>query len=292
MRTYFECLPCFTKQAMTILEFISEELHEEFIRESMHMLGDVDYSLTPPELAKRMYETAYKYTGSTDFYKEKKRKSNEFVMRLYPELEKSVQESSDSFSTAVRYAIAGNIIDFGATHNFSMDVLQHELCDALASTEITEDEIEDLRSEIEKADRILYIGDNAGEIVFDKLLLNELPGEKVVFSVRGGPIINDALMEDAEEVGITDKVKVISSGVAIPGTCPKECSDEFRTCFDEADLIISKGQGNYETLNSVEKNIFFLLKIKCPVVAKSLNGEIGHCVCMRSPVYSRTAGQK
>jgi uncharacterized protein with ATP-grasp and redox domains len=108
----------------------------------------------------------------------------------------------------------------------------------------------------------------------------------VVFSVRGGPVINDALIEDAETVGITDIVKVISSGAALPGTCPSECSDEFLSYFNNADLIISKGQGNYETLSSVNKNIFFLLKIKCPVVAKSLSGKIGHCVCMKSPAHS------
>jgi len=286
MRTYFECLPCFAKQAMTILEFIPGKHHEKFIRESMRMLGDVDYSLTPPQLAGIMYKIAYKYTGKTDFYKEKKRKSNEFVMRLYPKLEESIRQSDDPFSTAVRYAVAGNIIDFGATHNFDMEVLDKEICDALKSTEITEEELNKLKSEIEKAENILYIGDNAGEIVFDKLLLSELPIERVVFSVRGGPVINDALIEDAETVGITDIVKVISSGAALPGTCPSECSDEFLSYFNNADLIISKGQGNYETLSSVNKNIFFLLKIKCPVVAKSLSGKIGHCVCMKSPAHS------
>ena len=280
MKTYLECLPCFVRQALTILEYIPVEKHEEFLRESMHMLGDVDYSLTPPQLAGVMYKLAYKYTDIRDFYEGKKKESNNFLLLMYPELKKTIDEAEYSFGAAVRYAIAGNIIDFGAMHNFSMELIHSELEKALNAAEITYESIRSLEKEVENAKKILYIGDNAGEIVFDKLLIEYLPKEKIVFSVRGEPIINDALMTDAEQVGLTEIVRVISNGSTLPGTCLSECSEEFNEYFNNADLIISKGQGNYETLNDVDKNIFFLLKVKCPVVARDISVPFGKCVCL------------
>ena len=232
-----------------------------------------------------MYELAYKYTDIRDFYDKKKKESNEFLLLLYPEFKKTVNDAEYSFGAAVRYAIAGNIIDFGAMHDFSIDTIHSELEKALNAAEITDESIKNLENEIEKADKILYIGDNAGEIVFDKLLIENLPKEKIVFSVRGGPIINDALMDDAEQVGLTEMVKVISNGAALPGTCLSECSEEFIEHFNNADLIISKGQGNYETLNDVDRNIFFLLKVKCPVVAEDISVPLGKCVCLNKNHY-------
>jgi uncharacterized protein with ATP-grasp and redox domains len=280
MRTYYECLPCFSKQALTMLEFIPQKNHENFLRESMHMLGNVEYSLTPPELARKLYSIAYEYTDKIDFYAEKKKESNDFLIKIYAELQQKINNSENPFETAVRYAIAGNIIDFGAIHDFSINTIHQELEKALNAAELTTNSIQGLEKEIEKAKQILYIGDNAGEIVFDKLFIENLPTEKIVFSVRGGPIINDALIDDAEQIGLTKIVKVISNGAAIPGTCISECSKEFQEYFNNADLIISKGQGNYETLSDSLKNIFFLLKIKCPVVASNIGAPLGQCVCL------------
>jgi damage-control phosphatase, subfamily I len=132
-----------------------------------------------------------------------------------------------------------------------------------------------LRDEIAKARKILYLCDNAGEIVFDTLLIEQLPREKVIAVVKGGPIINDALMVDAREVGLCDMVEVVSNGSAAPGTLLELCAADFGRRFAEADLVISKGQGNFETLEGMPKNIFFLFTVKCHVVAEFLQKPFG-----------------
>jgi uncharacterized protein with ATP-grasp and redox domains len=129
-----------------------------------------------------------------------------------------------------------------------------------------------------RAEDILYLGDNAGEIVFDRLLIEQLPCEKITFVVKGRPILNDAVMEDAQIVGLTDMVDVIDNGSDAPGTILESCSETFRRRFDQSDLIIAKGQGNYETLSEVDKNIFFLVRPKCSVLARHLGREIGSLV--------------
>ena len=116
----------------------------------------------------------------------------------------------------------------------------------------------------------LYLADNAGEIVFDRLLIERLPAEKVTLAVRGGAVLNDATLIDAENTGITELVEVIRNGSDAPGTILEDCSEEFKRCFAAADLIVAKGQGNYESLSHFKKKIYFLLTVKCSVVAQDL----------------------
>lgn len=280
MITYFECLPCFGRQALSTLKNIDPALHENVMRDVMHMLGDIDYSLSPPELAGEVFNVFRKHTALQDCYSVIKKHSNEYVLEIYDELKARIEASANPFDAAVKFAIAGNIIDFGANHDFSIESLHSEIDFALGIN--MNQEIILLHEEIEKAKKILYLGDNAGEIVFDKLLIEYLPAEKIIFAVRGEPVINDATIQDAVEIGLTEIVKVIDNGSNLPGTCLKACSDEFQQIFEESDLIISKGQGNYETLSDISKNIFFLLKIKCDVVARDLHGKLGDCIC-RNP---------
>jgi len=137
---------------------------------------------------------------------------------------------------------------------------------------------------VNQAGEILYLGDNAGEIVFDRLLIERLPRAKVTFAVKGSPVINDATMEDAEAVGLTELVNVVTNGSDGPGTILESCSPQFRERFDRADLIVAKGQANYESLSDVDKPIFFILKAKCPVIARDLDCEIGEMILRRSNV--------
>jgi uncharacterized protein with ATP-grasp and redox domains len=136
-------------------------------------------------------------------------------------------------------------------------------------------DIEAFRKRAASAADILYLADNAGEIVLDRLLIESLGPERVTVAVRGHPVINDATLEDARTAGLTDLVTVLANGSATPGTVLDGCSDEFRQRFERADLVISKGQGNYETLNEVARDIFFLFKVKCPVVAKMTRLPLG-----------------
>ena len=152
----------------------------------------------------------------------------------------------------------------------------------MLSADLSSSHTEELRTAINNAKQILYLGDNAGEIVFDKLFIEHLPKEKIIFAVRGKPVINDATMKDAEDIGLTDILKVIDNGSGYPGTVLQSCSEEFQEVFNGADLIISKGQGNYETLSENRQNIFFLLKIKCDIVARDLNGNVGDFVVLNA----------
>ena len=136
------------------------------------------------------------------------------------------------------------------------------------------------------AQDILYLADNAGEIVFDRLLIEQLPMQKITVVVKGFPIINDATMEDAVAAGLTEIVSVIDNGSDAPGTILEICSDAFVSRFEQADLIITKGQGNYETLSDIDKNIYFILKAKCPVIASDLGCPIGQMVLINKRVQT------
>lgn len=178
-----------------------------------------------------------------------------------------VERSKDPLKKAVRLSIAGNIIDFGALSTLDKEIIFTTIEHAMANE--VKGNMEGFIKEITAADRILWIADNAGEIVFDRLVLEKIDRDKVTFVVRGGVALNDATLEDAMEAGISELVTTIDSGAAIPGTVLDECSQTFLQAFDRADLIIAKGQGNYETLPHDDDRIFFLFKAKCPVVAGS-----------------------
>lgn len=274
MKIYYECVPCFVNQAIRALPKVEEELREPILRDVLKALSTINFELSPPEMAREIFDIIEKHTGDKDLYAEIKATSNKYILNLEKELRDLIANSADSFLTGLHLAIAGNIIDFGAKHDFSDELIHKEIDEAL-KVKLNEADVEHLRQAINHAENILYLGDNAGEIVFDKLFIEQLPRDKITFAVRGRHIINDALLEDARSVGIDKVVSVISNGSGMPGTVLQNCSEEFKKLFNNADLIISKGQGNYETLNKSEKNIVFLLKIKCLVVARDLDCEIG-----------------
>jgi hypothetical protein len=222
-----------------------------------------------------------KETGNTDPCLEIKKQCNEIALELQPELKKIIEKLSDRFLTAAKLAIAGNIIDFATPTEFSSDIMSDTINETL-SNQVDPASFKLLKKNIEKANKILYLGDNAGEIIFDKIFIDELPKNKITFCVRGLPILNDALMDDAKKAGLTSMVKVIDSGTDLPGIILDECSAEFKNCFNEADLIIAKGQGNFETLNDNKKNIFFLFKVKCPAVANETGSKIGDTVILNN----------
>ena len=280
MKTYYECLACIINQTIKNLSTVNPDKHDKILRSVIAELAEADYTLSPPQLAKKTYELITEYTNGIDAYAEIKEISNNYILNLYDELKNIIEKSDDPFETALHLAVAGNIIDFGAKHNYS-DKQIHEEIDKMLSADLSGSHTLLLKDEITAAKNILYLGDNAGEIVFDKLFIEQLPTEKITFVVRGQPVINDATINDAEAIGLTDVVKVIDNGSGYPGTVLSDCSSEFKSKFDEADLIISKGQGNYETLSEVNKNIFFLLRVKCDIVARDLNRKLGDFVVLK-----------
>ncbi len=283
MRTYHDCLPCFMKQTLSVLEMvdIDDTTRENTLRSVLQQMSTIDLHRSPPAMARKIHRLIREICDNPDpFYNEKQR-YQKLAIRLLPQIEQDVLLAADPLRAAVQMAIAGNSIDHGVYHDMTET-------QALASIEQglqtpLQGNVEEFSAAIAGAQSILYLGDNAGEIVLDKLLLKQLPMEKTTFVVRGGPILNDALWADAEQAGITELVHVIDNGDNTPGTLLEHCSAEFREMFRQADLIIAKGQGNYETLSDVPGNIFFLLKAKCPVIARHIGCKLGSALLFRRP---------
>ena len=228
-------------------------------------------------MAREMHRFIREVTGEEDPYLEVRSRFNRLALEMYPELRQRVETSADPLELAVRLAIAGNIIDFGVDSTIERSQVERTIAEALTD-DLDMEALDEFRDATSQAADILYLGDNAGEIVFDRLMIQQLPCENVTFVVKGSPILNDAVIEDARMVGLIDVVDVIDNGSDAPGTILENCSEAFRRRFDEADLVIAKGQGNYETLSDVDKNIFFLIKPKCVVLARHLGCEIGSLV--------------
>lgn len=283
MRTYLDCFPCFVRQALDAARFATddEQIHARVVQEVLRLAAQMDTHQPPPVIGQHVHRLIRKITEQKDPYDEQKRRSNELALRLYAELEQDVEEAADPFEAAVRLAIAGNILDFGV--NSSLDYAQAEqVINAALDTDFDGQELSAFADCVAQARDILYLGDNAGEVVFDRVLIERLPYDKVTFVVKESPVINDATMADAQTAGLTDWVKVITNGSDGPGTILQTCSPEFRRRFARADLIIAKGQGNYESLSEVDKSIFFILKAKCPVIARDLDCVIGEMILRRS----------
>jgi len=283
MKTYFDCIPCAVRQVLDAVRMITddEEVHGKVLRESLGMWQTMDLRQSPPAMAQKIHRFLREITGVADPYYEVKQRYNRLALEMVGELTKTVEQSADPFETAVRLAIAGNIIDFGVNSTIEEshveDTIRQSLTDPLDTQAV-----EQLKEAAAQAKDILYLGDNAGEIVFDRMLIEQMPREKVTFVVRGGPILNDALAEDAEMVGLTGMVEVIDNGFDAPGTILERSSEDFRRRFDEADLVIAKGQGNFESLNDAERSIFFLLRPKCTVLARHLGCGIGRLVVVQT----------
>jgi uncharacterized protein with ATP-grasp and redox domains len=279
MRTYFDCVPCFVRQVLDSMRMITndEQLHEKVLREALKMASEMDLGQSPPAMAQKIHRFIRDITGVDDPYLEVKSRFNTLALRMYPELKQRIEASIDPMGTAVRLAIAGNIIDFGV--DSSVDQIRVEETIAASMTDaLAAESLELFKDVVSQAQDILYLGDNAGEIVFDRLLIEQLPSEKITFVVKGGPILNDTVMEDAQIVGLADIVDVIDNGSDAPGTILDGCSEMFCRRFNRSDLVIAKGQGNYETLSDVDKKIFFLVRPKCDVLARHLGCEIGSLV--------------
>ncbi|NOQ52206.1 MAG: DUF89 family protein [Desulfuromonadaceae bacterium] len=283
MRTYHDCLPCFMKQTLSVLEMVDSDdtTRENTLRSVLRQMSTIDLHRSPPAMAREIHRLIRETCDNPDpFYNEKQR-YQKLAIRLLPQIEQDVLLAADPLRAAVQMAIAGNSIDHGVYHDMTEPQALAAIEQGLQTP--LQGNVEEFAEAIAGAQTILYLGDNAGEIVLDKLLLKQLPMEKTTFVVRGGPILNDALWADAEQAGITELVHVIDNGDDTPGTLLEHCSAKFLEMFRRADLIIAKGQGNYETLSEVPGNIFFLLKAKCPVIARHIGCELGSALLFRRP---------
>lgn len=274
MKTYLDCLPCFLNQALRAARIATddEKMIKTILDEVGMMLKNIPLDSSPPESGRLIYRKVKEITGNLDPYNKIKKESTQKALSLYPYLKNRLEKSKDRLLTAIRIAIAGNIIDFGANWDFDIENETYKVLEMNFAV----CDYNGFKNKLDKAPKILYIGDNAGECVFDRILIEEIK-KPVTYVVRGVPIINDATYEDAVQAGIDGVATILSSGTDAPGTILETCSPEFKEVYKKSEFIISKGQGNYEALSKEKRPIFFLLKTKCNVVADDIgvdNGDI------------------
>ena len=280
MRTEFVCIPCVLKSFVKRLEHsnLPRRESETAVRDFLIELSESDYELSPPELGRKLHYKIKEILYDPDPYKNEKYYFNNLFMSKYDEFATQINNSRDSFKSALKLTLLGNIIDFATQDEIDIKKIFSKLSDLI----INVDRSEELKNEINNVDKILYLGDNSGEIVFDKLFIEtflRLFGIKnITFVVRSGPIINDATIEDANFVGIYEVADVIDSGYDAPGIILSCCSEEFLHHYNTADVVISKGQGNFESLSKENKNIFFLLMAKCSLVADLFGAKKGDLI--------------
>ncbi len=279
MKTYLDCYPCFFHQILNTTRMM--DVDEPKIREILigfgRVLSRMRAGTTPPEIGREAYRFIAEKTGIMDPYENIKKRCTQQALALYPRLKERIASSEDRLRMAVRMAIAGNMIDFGANADFD---LEKDL-ESLLSQELTVDHYEAFCRVLREARHVLYLADNAGETVFDRLLIEEL-AKPVVYAVRERPIINDAVRQDALDAGLDGVSEIVSSGTDAPGTILGLCSQDFLKTFRAADLVISKGQGNYEGLSEESRPVFFLLKAKCSVIARDIGVRSGDLILMKA----------
>jgi hypothetical protein len=286
MHIYLDCIPCFVRQSLDAARHATQDphIHEHVVREVLRMANDLDMNQSPPRIGQQIHRLIRELTGVEDPYCKVKNQFNNASMKLYSKMRQFIIGSDNPLDKAIRLAIAGNIIDFGVIGTLQESDLETAIIECL-STDFTNVQLAPFRRAVNDAAEILYIADNAGEIVFDRLLIEQLPIEKVTVTVKGSPVINDATMEDAVFSGLPRIVEVIDNGSDAPGTILENCSEYFQSRFEKADLIIAKGQGNYETLSDVDKNIFFILKAKCSVIARDIGCKVGEMIFQKTKAF-------
>jgi uncharacterized protein with ATP-grasp and redox domains len=284
MKTGLDCIPCFFRQALAAVRMATDDeiIQRRVLNSVSIMIPDLAIDVTPPEIAQQVYRIVYEITGNNDPYLEAKKCANKSALSLYTNMKDIVNYSNDTLETACKLAIAGNAIDLGAQAEYGSI---YSIIEDSQGYQLDQEHYRQFKESVGQASLILYVADNAGEIVFDRILIEQLlqiKKSKIVVVVREKPIINDATLDDALQVGLNKVATIIINGSDAPATILSQCSPEMLRYYRAADLIISKGQGNYESLSGRSENIFFLLKVKCHVIARDSGFNVGSLVLTRS----------
>jgi len=283
MKTYLDCFPCMLRQALEAARMAEADAGQQraVLNRVMELLAVVPGDSTPAETGYHVHRIVREMTGVKDPYKLVKEEATRNALPLVPRLREIVAQADDLLEQAVRIAIAGNIIDFapGTVMNPSKDMqftLEATL-ERVLHQPFAINDLEALRRALSKAQRVLYLADNAGETVFDRVLI-EILEQPVIYAVKGGPTLNDATQEDAVAAGLGEVAEIVSTGSDAPGTVLESCSPAFRQLYDQAELIIAKGQANHEALDEGDRRLFFLLQVKCPVLGREVGAEVGSII--------------
>jgi len=296
VKVYLDCFPCFMRQALDAARMATDDpaVQRDVLDRVAELLPSVPLQSTPIDMGQIVHRVVQEVTKVADPYATVKKDSNDLGLKLYPRLKKRVRISEDPLLTVLKIAGAGNIIDFGPKltldPNGSIEQIVNDSFTRALQEPLDSAQYLAFKEKLAVADEILYLGDNTGEIVCDKILIEELVqrGKSVTFVTRGAPTINDVTLADARYVGLDRVAAVMTNGSDAPGTRLSDCSPEFMEAFESAQLIISKGQGNFEGLSDVPGPIFFLFKVKCPVIAREVEARIG-AVVLRKQVLEEVA---
>lgn len=288
MKTYLECIPCFFKQALEAarLSGANNKTQKRILDAVALSMPKFPLSSSPPEMARVIHGIVKGITAKDDPYAKIKEKSNKLALKVYSRLKEKITRSHDRLLTAIELAIAGNIIDYGVKNSLNvkkeLDKILDKESEAIRRESKAIFNYRGFKRALKDTKTILYLADNAGEVVFDRVLIEEIKesdrNADIIYVAKEKPVINDALVEDARIAGIQKYAKIISSGVDAPGTVLPLCSKEFLRTFRRADMIISKGQGNFEALSDSKRPIFFLFMAKCPVIAKDVGCKVGDII--------------
>ena len=281
MVAYPQCIPCLVNQGLNAVKKLGlgEEKEKEIAIKAIKFLSSFErIDKSPAYYAYFVQRIVKEVAGTEDPFKDQKKMANRKALEVLPALEEMLSGAEDPLSFALKVSAAGNSVDFAVKGEVKLEEVLKLLNEDFAVWDY-----EAFRNRLEDSKKVLIIGDNAGEIVLDKILVKVLKGRglEVTYAVKGGPILNDATMEDAIEVGMTKLCRVIENGSDKVGTWLEDCSKEFKEVFYSSDVVISKGQANFETLSSAEREIFFLLVAKCEPIGKETGSKKGSLVFMR-----------
>ncbi len=286
MKLQEKCIPCIVSQSIKVADMVGIDDKNDLLKEMFRYLSDVDFSnISSPELIGENFNVLKRITGNGDPYKETRKKYNKMFLDRIDLFEEEIAKSEDDFMEAVKYAIIGNVIDFNPIHKLTVSDV-NEKFETLKTESLEIDDTRELQKDIDQAKSILYLGDNCGEICLDKILIKKIkernPACQIYFATRGSAVVNDSVEDDAYLVGMDEYASIISNGDCSLGTVLTRTSKEFNNIYYNADIIIAKGQANYECLSNEDENIYFLLMTKCDVIAKSIGVPEMKMICMKS----------
>lgn len=289
MKVRVGCIPCIMKQAFNVARLSTDDagVQREILNEVMDAVRVSAFDASPAEESNVAYLCAARISGNADPYCRKKHEFNQRLLSMYDDFAATVAHSAEPLRTAAKLAVAGNAIDLGIEHLFDLET------DMARATELTF-EIDDFprfADEIARARHVLYVADNSGEIVLDKLLIKTMAVPNITVAVRQAPLINDATMVDAREIAMGDVATIITNGYDGIGAPLARVGPQFRSAWEEADVVVSKGQANFETLDDAGGNVFFLLKAKCDYVADELGVSCGQTVLIHASRLARKDGR-
>ncbi|BCD62795.1 hypothetical protein NitYY0826_C1678 [Nitratiruptor sp. YY08-26] len=276
-----DCFVCLYNQALRVSKALEcdEECADAIMQKSAGILASITPKQTPPEAAAILYPAISKVVGKEDLYSQKKLESIQKAQEYVPFVQEKIAQSPQRLDAALRASVAGNVIDFATEVMFD---IQEEIA-KIFEAPFAIDRKSEFIQKLQKAQKLLIIGDNVGEHLFDKILIEEIKKVldiKIYYFVRGRPIINDVTLQEAKMVGLDRVCEVVDSGVDTPGFLYERANEQAKALFDGADLILAKGMGNFECMESYQDSrVYFLFKVKCSVVANRIGKNIGDLIC-------------